>query len=842
MATALNTKPGINGANVLSIPTEWDATWFRHFINNSLKGADVRNAIAGAGITITGNISSPYATISATGGGGGVSQIVAGTNITISPPGGTGVVTINSSGGGGGSGTVTSVSAGSSDIVIGGTPTVAPTVDLSAAVKAELGLAGSSVQSVSLTDASTAPIFSTSSTGTTAVALTETLINQAANLVFAGPASGGAAQPSFRSLVAADFSGIGGSGSVTVLQQSGGASQVYTVPANAVAVRVICIGAGGGGGSGARGAATSGGGGGGGAGGVSIWDYLASELGASQTVTFSNVATGGNGGAAQTTSSTAGNVGVTGSDVRFGNLLRAVGGIGGGGGPIGGGGSAGAGGQGNVGQGTAGGSGGGASAGSDSTPPTVAVYSATSMVPMGGGGGGGAAVGIGNPGGRGGAATFAGGQFFNITGGAAGAANTTGTGTAGGNGTSFGFLGSGGGGGGSGANTNNGLVGGIGANFGGGGGGGGGCENTGTTSGAGGQGGPAACIIIAYFAIGSGGVTSVAGTANQIDVSTVGGVATLSLDAALILPGTLVINPTAGQVSITVNGAPGQEGAIFQGGANGDAVEVLGSSTSGQSFGLFIGAGSTSADYAIKIQPHAGGVNYLQIKGDGSGTLGPSGSLGLSWDTIGQATFTPTTGATSAITVASPNGGPWALQITRVDLGTTIHLFNNAGVWFFNEGVNAPALMVGSPTGGMLSGDVNITGAYRVNGVSVTAVTGSFTGTFTGLVGGPTVTCKYTVTGNSVTLFIPSAGVVTSNATSFTLTGLPAAIQPTTKKYACSPNNAVNSGSVVNQVSVSVSTSIVTFLNNGSTTGWTGTGTKAWGDTVNGATITYDLT
>ena len=51
-------------------------------------------------------------------------------------------------GGGGGSGTVTSVSAGSSDIVIGGTPTVTPTVDLSATVKTDLGLAASSVQSV----------------------------------------------------------------------------------------------------------------------------------------------------------------------------------------------------------------------------------------------------------------------------------------------------------------------------------------------------------------------------------------------------------------------------------------------------------------------------------------------------------------------------------------------------------------------------------------------------------------------------------------------------------------------------------------------------------------------
>jgi hypothetical protein len=81
---------------------------------------------------------------------GSVTQLVAGTNITLSPLGGTGVVTVSASGIGG-TGTVTSVSAGSSDIVIGGTPTVAPTVDLAAAVKADLALAATALQSVPLT-------------------------------------------------------------------------------------------------------------------------------------------------------------------------------------------------------------------------------------------------------------------------------------------------------------------------------------------------------------------------------------------------------------------------------------------------------------------------------------------------------------------------------------------------------------------------------------------------------------------------------------------------------------------------------------------------------------------
>jgi hypothetical protein len=67
MATPLKSKPGLTGATALSIPKTWDPKWFRGFISNMLKGADVRNAIGVDGITITGNISSPYATIGFTG-------------------------------------------------------------------------------------------------------------------------------------------------------------------------------------------------------------------------------------------------------------------------------------------------------------------------------------------------------------------------------------------------------------------------------------------------------------------------------------------------------------------------------------------------------------------------------------------------------------------------------------------------------------------------------------------------------------------------------------------------------------------------------------------------------
>lgn len=60
---ALISKPGLTSASALAIPKNWSASWFRSLISNQLQGADVRNAVGSGGITVSGNISSPYATI-----------------------------------------------------------------------------------------------------------------------------------------------------------------------------------------------------------------------------------------------------------------------------------------------------------------------------------------------------------------------------------------------------------------------------------------------------------------------------------------------------------------------------------------------------------------------------------------------------------------------------------------------------------------------------------------------------------------------------------------------------------------------------------------------------------
>ncbi len=73
------------------------------------------------------------------------------------------------------------------------------------------------VTSVGLLDGSTSPIYNISSSPVTAAGtLTFTLKNQNQNLFFAGPASGAAAQPNFRAIVALDL-GTGTANSTTIL-------------------------------------------------------------------------------------------------------------------------------------------------------------------------------------------------------------------------------------------------------------------------------------------------------------------------------------------------------------------------------------------------------------------------------------------------------------------------------------------------------------------------------------------------------------------------------------------------------------------------------------------------
>jgi hypothetical protein len=79
--------------------------------------------------------------------------------------------------------------------------------------------------------------------------------------------------------------------------------------------------------------------------------------------------------------------------------------------------------------------------------------------------------------------------------------------------------------------------------------------------------------------------------------------------------GAVSIPAATGAVSLTVNGV-----------ANSYALQVVGSSTVGQSFGPYIQAGTNSGDYALVVQNQAASANFMRIFGDGGVVLGaPTG-------------------------------------------------------------------------------------------------------------------------------------------------------------------------------------------------------------------------
>jgi hypothetical protein len=265
----------------------------------------------------------------------------------------------------------------------------------------------------------------------------------------------------------------------------------WTLPANAVAVRMECIGGGQGGGSGRRGAAASarfgGGGGGGGARGESV--FPASIL-TSRDLDV-RVGAGGAGGAARTTDDTDGATGTGGSLSRVGyasgtvqeNLCVGVASTG----AAGGGGTASAGAAGSTAFGMFVGTAGGAS----SVSANAAAGTESNTACSGGGGGGGIDTSnAARNGGNGGRVSPYSNTAFGGTGGTA-------PGGAGGAAPAYGWLGHGGGGGagnasGAGGNGSNGA-------FPGGGGGGGGASVNGFASGAGGNGGDGVVRITVWY-------------------------------------------------------------------------------------------------------------------------------------------------------------------------------------------------------------------------------------------------------------------------------------------------------------------------------------------------------
>lgn len=150
---------------------------------------------------------------------------------------------------------------------------------------------------------------------------------------------------------------------------------------------------------------------------------------------------------------------------------------------------------------------------------------------------------------------------------------------------------------------------------------------------------------------------------------------------------------------------------------------------------------------------------------------------------------------------------------------------------------NADRILFWDDSAGGVANLTVATGNLAITGTTIdfATVTGSFTGTLTGVSSGGTGTVKYSKNGNVVTLQIPTGMVGTANANTHTMTGAPAAIFPATAQTVIT----INENNTVELFSRTiVETTGVLTLHNGLTGAtFTGTGTEG----ILNQTFTYHL-
>lgn len=179
------------------------------------------------------------------------------------------------------------------------------------------------------------------------------------------------------------------------------------------------------------------------------------------------------------------------------------------------------------------------------------------------------------------------------------------------------------------------------------------------------------------------------------------------------------------------------------------------------------------------------------------------------------------------------HGGSDDLRLVTAGL-TALEITSTQNLWAVNGSAAAPTYAFLNGTGDGLYHDTANQIGVALNGVTAGQIAqGTFTGTFTGMTTVVTGTVTWQRFGRFVLITLPNTASGTSNATSFTMTGVPAIIQPTTLSpvvrlpYFGTNNN----GAVVDQadVLINAASGTWTFLLNGSATGWTAANAKGFG-------------
>jgi hypothetical protein len=232
------------------------------------------------------------------------------------------------------------------------------------------------------------------------------------------------------------------------------------------------------------------------------------------------------------------------------------------------------------------------------------------------------------------------------------------------------------------------------------------------------------------------------------------------------------------------------------------------------------------------------GSNIAQFLGNGAG------EIDLSNGTASFPSFSFISDTDTGMYRAGANALAFAAGGTAFAVGT-------ASVFSMQTGIQLQSYDGSAGTPGISFFSDTDTGFYRDTanqiGIGLGGVTagqiaqGTFTATYTGFTANPTGTATWMRNGQLVTLCLPNASA-TSNATTFTMTGLPAAIQPATLDqfvYVVAVNNGTTTSA---NALITHASGTVTFYLSFSSVGWTNTGTKAIGTASACVPVSYLMT
>ena len=124
------------------------------------------------------------------------------------------------------------------------------------------------------------------------------------------------------------------------------------------------------------------------------------------------------------------------------------------------------------------------------------------------------------------------------------------------------------------------------------------------------------------------------------------------------------------------------------------------------------------------------------------------------------------------------NGGTACGIYNDTDNEWMFYAADNGAVNIYHNGIVTLYTGTAATGGAFANNTLTGSGNERVLTVSDKRTAGSFTGTLTGMSASTTGTYNYRIEGNQVTIYRGTALTGTSTATTFTMTGLPAAIQP----------------------------------------------------------------